>query len=270
MPSLYDTHCHLYLKDYAIDLESVIQRARESGIEKILVPGVDMASSRQAIELSDRYSGTLFAAAGIHPNDSSGCTNEEIRQIRDILNTHREICAVGEIGLDFYRTWSPCEDQLYVFNEMLKLSADFNLPVCLHVREAAEEVISVLEGWHSDLLKHNHPLAKNPGVFHSFDGNPLIAQWAVQHDFMVGVSGTVTYPKAQNIRDSLSAIGIDHIITETDGPYLSPQAQRGKRNEPVFVQYTAEEISRSLGIDLEVIEEKTRKNADHLFKWPVA
>lgn len=267
MTYLCDTHCHLNLEQFDQDLAEVLERAFKGNIRKILVPGIDAASSLQAIELAKLYPLFLYAAAGIHPNDSSGVGSNEINQIRSILENNPDVKAVGEIGLDFYRDRASKDEQEFVFAEMLKLSVEFNLPVCLHVRESEDAVLAMLDPWYSDLMKQNHPLAEKPGVFHSFNGSPAIKGWALAHNFLLGINGTITYKKNDALRNAVFEAGIDKLIIETDAPFLAPQLHRGKRNEPVYVRYVADEISSVLNMDIDRVMEITSQNAAFLFDW---
>jgi TatD DNase family protein len=265
LSSLCDTHCHLYLDDYAQDLDEVIQRAREAGVGRLLIPGIDIETSQKAVELACRYADLMVPAAGIHPNYSRGIGKDEVKKLEVILHASAEIRAIGEIGLDYYRDRSSKDDQIAIFQSMLDLAEQFNLPVCLHVRESAEDIIHILDGWYADLYRHNHPLAQNPGVFHSFDGSDLILKWGMDHEFMFGINGMVTYPKSQALREKLPRIGMERLLTETDSPYLTPQPHRGKRNEPAHVKYIVEEIGKVLDCPVETIIESTGSNAERLF-----
>jgi TatD DNase family protein len=264
---LTDTHCHLYLDEFASDLDSTVSRALDAGVEKILVPGVDANTSRQAVELAARYPGLVFPAAGIHPNYASARDKDEIVRIKEILIENPDIAAIGEIGLDYYHEWSSRQDQTNIFKLMLQLADEFNLPVCLHVRDSAQEMIQVLDEWHISLVRHNHPLAQKPGVFHSYSGSDVLCKWGLEHGFMFGVSGMVTYPKSQALRDNLLKIGLDRLLSETDAPYLSPQPNRGKRNEPAFVKHTVEEIARLFNVPIEQAAEKLKYNAKLVLHW---
>ncbi len=267
MALLTDTHCHLYQDDFASDLESAVSRARGAGIEKILVPGVDADTGRQAVELALQYPGLVFPAVGIHPNYASSRGKDEIVRIKEILVENPVIAAIGEIGLDYYREWSSRQDQVNILWSMLQLADEFSLPVCLHVRDAAQDIIQVLDEWHASLVRHNHPLAQKPGIFHSYSGSDAICKWGLDHGFMFGVSGMVTYPKSQALRDNLLVIGLDNLLSETDAPYLSPQPNRGQRNEPAFVKHTVEEISRLFNVSIEQAAEKLNQNAKMLLHW---
>ena len=263
-----DTHCHLYLEDFAEDLPEVLARAKEAGIGKILVPGIDVDTSVQAIELSRAHPGWLYAAVGIHPNYANGIGFTQIEAVEALLKANTgNIKAVGEIGLDYYRTWASHEDQVFVFHHMLDLAAQYKLPVCIHIREAELDVLEILAKWAESLERKNNPLRFRPGVLHSYSGHPDIAQFAIQHHFLLGISGTITFKNAQALRDQVVKTGIEHLITETDSPYLAPHPNRGKRNEPAFVQYVIEEIANTLGMDLDKAIQITSENAQGLFNW---
>ncbi len=267
MPLLCDTHCHLFMDDFSQDLDEVVQRAVEAGVGKILVPGIDLETSRKAIELADRYPGLIAPAVGIHPNHSGGIVDDNIAALEKLIRTTSNVRALGEIGLDLYRTWSSFEDQVFVFTKMLHLAGQYNLPVCLHVRESAAEIIRVLDDWYADLYNTHHPLSQNPGVFHAFDGSDLILRWGMDHNFVFGIGGMVSYPKSSALRDQLLEIGPDRMILETDSPFLAPQPFRGKRNEPAYVKCVADEISKITGQPLETILQWTERNAERLFLW---
>jgi TatD DNase family protein len=267
LPHLCDTHCHLYLEEFAQDLNPVIERALESGITKILVPGIDIKTSQQTIALCGDYPGVLYAATGIHPNYAHQVGMAEVQDLEDLLKNNPGIRAIGEIGLDYYRTRALPEEQVFVFKEMLKLAADYNLPICIHVRQAEDDLLQILESWYTALQSSHRALAQNPGVFHSFDGSAKIADWALKHHFRLGISGRITYKSADDLRESLQQIGLENLITETDSPYLTPHPYRGKRNEPSYVNYIANVISQVLKIETDKIKEISSQNANLLFKW---
>lgn len=262
-----DTHCHLYLEEYKDDLNSVLQKARENNVSKFLVPGIDLPTSEAAVKLAGKYPGQIYPAAGIHPNYASRVNFDEINKIKNLLDQNSKIIALGEIGLDFYRTWASPEDQKYVLVKMLALSAQFQLPVCLHVRDAEQAIIDILDVWCADLVSRKSTICRNPGVFHSYSGSPIIAEWAIDHHFFFGISGVITYSKNTTLRQRLLEIGLDHLILETDSPYLSPQTMRGKRNEPSNVNIIAEELANLFQIDKSDVIKKTSKNAEILFHW---
>ena len=262
-----DTHCHLYLDEFQQDINGVIHQANLDRINKILVPGINYETSLQAVDLSRQYAGILFPAVGIHPNDANKASSEDIQRLRQMLKDHAEIKAIGEIGLDFYRTWAAPADQELILKEMLKLAKDFNKPICLHVRQAGEEILNFLEPWFADLISSNHPLVTKPGVFHAFDGSPEISQWALEHNFMLGIGGPLTYKKNQPMRDAVAQIGLDALILETDSPYLTPLPYRGKRNQPAYIKYIAGRLAEILNEDLAKVADVTSRNAAKLFGW---
>jgi len=264
---LCDTHCHLYLEAFNNDLKSVLQNAREANVNRLLIPGIDLQTSKAAIELAKKYPHHIYSAVGIHPNSASGIKSDEIYKIKILLENNSKIVAVGEIGLDFFRTWANPDDQKFVLKNMLALAAQFQLPVCLHVREAEQEIVNIMDEWYAGLESQNLPLSRNPGVFHSYSGSPIIAQWAINHHFRFGISGSVTYPKNNMLRQMIPQIGLENIVLETDSPYLPPQRLRGKRNEPSNVNIIAEELSILLQMDRSKVIEKTSKNAELLFHW---
>ena len=217
--------------------------------------------------MANDHPGLIYAAAGIHPNYSENIGAEEISKIEHLLEENPGIRAIGEIGLDFYRTWASKESQIFVFKEMLKLAEKFNLPICLHVRDAQEDILRLLAPWHDKLTAQGHDLANHPGVFHSFDGSAMIAEWAMAHNFKLGINGTVTHKKYQMLRDVLPGIGNRQLILETDAPYLTPHPHRGKRNEPAYLQLIIAELSRLLNMDTDTLSGITSDNAECLFGW---
>jgi TatD DNase family protein len=256
----------LNLQDYENDLEKVIKNAIEVGVRKIIVPGIDVASSRQSIELSEKFPEFIYAAIGIHPNHSSGVTQVDFEVLVN-LAAHPNVVAIGEIGLDFYRDKVTMDDQVYVFNEMLSISKISGKPICLHNREADTRILEILDPWHSDLIKSQSILAEKPGVFHSFSGSKNISEWALSHDFFLGISGPVTFSKSQDLQNKIREIDLSHILVETDAPYLSPHPYRGKRNEPSNVRFICEKIAEIKDIGFDEVISRTSENANFLFNW---
>lgn len=268
MSELCDTHCHLYLEEFTDDLTEVLERAKEVGIRKILVPGIDAETCRQALALSRAYAGWLYAAVGIHPNYANQAGKSQIEAVEALLKANMgNIKAVGEIGLDYYLTWSSHEDQVFIFQHMLELAARYRLPVCLHIRDAEEDILKILDQWIIELENSGNPLAQHPGVFHSYSGNADVADFAIRHHFMLGISGPVTFKNDRGLRERIAAIGIDHLIIETDAPYLAPHPKRCRRNEPALVASVLESVAAALGLDTAQAANITSQNAQNLFKW---
>ena len=263
---LTDTHCHLNLPEFNTDLNQVIRSAKENGVEKILVPGIDLQTSRRAVEISKQHPGLVFAAVGIHPNYSTE-NDESFLEKFELLLTDPAVVAVGEIGLDFYREYSPKPVQINTFNLMLNLAEKYNKPICVHHRECDEVILSILDQWYAGLVISKSDLLNRAGVFHSYGGSETIYQWANSHQFYYGISGFVTYKKADLLREKLLDLETKKLLIETDAPYLTPVPHRGKRNEPAHVKFITEEISRVLGINNSIFSDISTLNSETLFEW---
>lgn len=266
MVYLTDTHCHLYLPALNATIKAVLEHARENNVQKMLVPAIDLITMEEALSLSQKHPGLIYPAAGIHPNYAGSIQPEEINILRSYLQAGGFI-AVGEIGLDFYREFCPRDIQVQTFQKMLQLASEFNLPVCLHNRDADEEMIPILDDWIKHLRDIHSDLLTGPGVFHSFTGSEFIATWALKHHFMLGISGSVTYKKSNKLREVIKETPLASILLETDSPYLTPEPFRGKTNQPSNVRLIAEKIAEIKRIDFELIISQTSENARRLFKW---
>lgn len=264
MNYLTDTHCHLYLPDYELDFNKVLNSAIEVDIKKILVPGIDYPSSKKSIELSQQYN-KLYAAVGIHPN-SNNITEEEISLVVSMINLEN-VSAIGEIGLDYFRLHNSADDQIFLFKKMLNLASEKELPICIHNRDADDDLIKLLEAWYSQLEAKNSKLIEKPGVFHSFGGSKKISRWAIDHHFYLGISGVITYQNAIDLQQTIYDLDLKHILIETDSPFLTPHPYRGQRNEPKNVELIAHKIASIKGITFEKVARETYKNANDLFGW---
>lgn len=255
-----DTHCHLTLDTYDEDLAEVIDRASLNGISHIIVPGLDLASSRQAVELSVRFRG-VYAAVGVHPEEAAGFTENELRSFEDLL-TCEKVVAIGEIGLDYYHRQDQIELQKDVLKVFLSFAVKHKKPVILHSRESLDDLFGIIENEFT--LSHRCVFR---GVFHAFEGALPDAIKAAGMGLSVGAGGPVTYKNAHKKHAVFSKIGLNHIVLETDGPFLSPQAFRGKRNEPSFVPVIAEKIAELQHCDIKEVASTTTSNANSLFNW---
>ena len=269
---LTDTHCHLYFKNYQGDLEQVIDRAKQAGIERILVPAIDLATSRDVIGLIEKYD-LIYGAVGVHPNSAASWDSKTILELKS-LAAHPKVVALGEIGLDYYRDRSPRDHQKEILRDQLELASEVGLPVILHVRNTNEtdrscldDLLTILEDWLSVLDKSNTHKNYQPGVIHSFSGNVEESQRAIKAGFYLGIVGFVTFKNAESIRDVIRESGLSRLLVETDGPFITPHPFRGKRNEPAHVGYIVDKISEVTGITKEQAAEKTAANAGILFKW---
>ncbi|WP_126992553.1 TatD family hydrolase [Thermosipho globiformans] len=246
---IVDTHAHLHMKHFNEDREKIIKNFENDGIEFIVNVATNIEDSYQCIELSKKYD-RIFATVGVHPHDSSSVPNDYLG-ILEKLAKNEKVVAIGEIGLDYYRNFSPKEVQQKVFAEQLMLAKDLKLPVVVHVRDAYEDAYNILE-----------MIGPFNGVIHSFSGDREYALKFVKLGFYLGIGGPLTYKKNQQLRDIVRLVGEENIVTETDCPYLPPQPYRGKRNEPSYVKYVVEEINKLIGED---VSEKLINNARELF-----
>jgi TatD DNase family protein len=263
---LTDTHCHLNLNIFQEDLPQILSRAWEAGIHRILVPGIDLETSRLAVELADRHP-NLYAAVGIHPGDASTWNTETLPVLRELAQ-HPKTAAIGEIGLDYYRDRSPRPLQQEVFWTQLELAGELGLPVVIHNRESLDDLWAALTKWHHQLVSSGKPLASCPGVLHSYDGTLSTASQAVEKGFFIGISGPVTYKNAAERQNIVANLPLDHLLIETDAPYLTPHPHRGRwPNEPAFVSYVAEKIAALHQKPLQTVTQVTWDNAAKLFDW---
>jgi len=264
--NLIDTHCHLDFERFDEDREAVIQRATDAGVTRIVVPGLDIASSRAAVELVDRYPG-IYAAVGFHPN-SIGPTppdlDETLDTIRDLAQ-HDKVVAIGEIGLDYYWDTTPPNLQHDWLRAQLDLAADLSLPVILHNRDSTDDILEMLQQWIED---GNRAGSKSTGVMHSFSGDKHAAERTVEMGLHVGFTGPITFRKADETRRVAAQVPADRLLIETDAPFLTPHPYRGKRNEPAYVRYVAERLAEVRSISLEEMAGQTTRNARHLFRIP--
>jgi TatD DNase family protein len=255
----------LNYESFHADLDQVIDRARSHGISQILIPGTDLISSRVAFNIASRSNG-LYAAVGVHPNDALSWQDQTIESIQEMASQD-EVCAVGEIGLDYYRDHAPRPLQLQILKVQLDLASVVQKPVVLHSRSSLEDLLYVLAEWVEHLRATNNPLAANPGVLHSFEGNLKQARHAVALGFKIGISGPVTYKNAREKHDLAQGLDMSAILLETDAPFLSPHPYRGQRNEPAFIPLIAQKIADLRSISVEKVAQTTTSNAFELFSW---
>jgi TatD DNase family protein len=272
---LTDTHCHLDLNKFDQDRESVIQRAMESRLERILVPGLDLESSQAAIRLAESHP-AIYAAVGFHPTNLDKFSEKAFKNLQN-LSTHPKVVAVGEIGIDYYWVKEPEKRafQVEILRRQLDFAASVNKPVIIHMREAEDiwfgqasiDLIQVLRDWHKTLVADSHPLAEKPGVLHSFNGNLETAQNAMDLNFYIGITGPVTYKNAEEKRQIIRQLPLERLLIETDSPFLTPVPHRGKRNEPAFVAYIADKIAEIHMTTREQVAKITTSSAARLFGW---
>lgn len=263
--ALADTHCHLYLSHFQQDLPEVLQRAWEHGLVRILAPGIDLETSRQAVALAEGHP-NLFAAVGVHPNNALSWSADSLAELRDLAQ-HPKVVAMGEIGLDYYRERSPRSLQQDIFRRQLELAAGLQLPVIIHSRQAIEDLWATLLAWQEDLQRAGLALAGRPGVLHSYESTLEIAREAVDRHFLIGVSGPVTFRNAPERQRVIQNLPVESLLLETDAPYLAPHPHRGQRNEPAYVALIAEKVAELHQLPVSSIGTLTTRNADQLFAW---
>jgi TatD DNase family protein len=262
---LVDTHCHLNFNSFDKDRDQVIDRARESGIERILNPGINIESSEMAIRLTEMYP-EVYAAVGVHPNDGTSWGTGTKSRLRELAD-HPKVVAIGEIGLDFYRDRTPHDLQKRIFQEQLDLAAELDLPVVIHTRESIDEVLIILGQWCEGLVESRSGIVERPGVLHSFSGNQDDANQTTALNFYIGITGPVTFRNAKDLQDLVIRLPLQGLLIETDAPFLTPHPYRGKRNEPARVKLVAEKIA---GLHQEAYNDVTgitASNAARLFGW---
>lgn len=264
---LVDTHCHLNFAPYEVDRSAVLARAKAAGVQRTIIPAVDIPGSREVVTLATKWE-ACYGAVGIHPNSSNSYQGEHLTaalgEIRALAHPHR-IVAIGEIGLDFYRDHAPPAQQERTLRAQLQLAAQLELPVILHNRDSTDTLLQILEEWSAELPAS---LQERAGVLHSFSGEWPDAERALNAGFYLGFSGPLTYPSANPLRRVAARAPLERILLETDGPFLTPIPHRGKRNEPAYVVPIAERLAALRGISLAEVAAVTTANAEHLFALP--
>ncbi len=247
--AFFDTHCHLDVPAFDADRAAVLARARAVGVRYLLNPAYDLVSSRRAATLARTEEG-IVAALGVHPNEAAGFDASTLASAPGVV-------AIGEIGLDYHWDTAPREAQAQAFVAQLALARELNLPVIIHCREAYDDLLALLRA-------HGAGLA---GVLmHAFAGSLEHLRAALALGAHIGIGGPVTYPKAHALREVVRAAPLDHLLLETDAPYLAPQSQRGKRNEPAYLVAVAQKVAEVRGLSIHEIAQRTLDNGRRLFK----
>ena len=254
---IIDTHAHIDVADYDEDREAVIQRARESGVQYMVNIGCDVESSYRSMELSEQYD-FIYATAGVHPHDVKSIDANTYTHLRQLL-LHPKVIALGEIGLDYFKNYSPQDEQRTHFRKQIQLAREMNKPIVIHSRDANEDIIAILSDFYpKDPIAHS-------GIFHCFSGDQKLADKALEMGFYISFSGSVTFKKSDGLRDVAKTIPADRLFAETDCPYLTPAPHRGKRNEPAYVNFTAERLAEIRGLKIEDVERTMALNFFELF-----
>ncbi|MBL7715195.1 MAG: TatD family hydrolase [Bdellovibrionales bacterium] len=263
---LIDTHCHL---DYEYDGKTaaqIVAEAKADQVYPLMTIGVDASSVERLQKISDEIPG-VFHSTGVHPHEAEKMTDADFEKIRQAA-AHPKCLAIGEIGLDYHYDHSPRETQRQVFDRLLALAVEVNLPVVIHSREGEADLIVGLEKYVALRQKGAHPDLCHPGIIHCFTGTAEFAKRAVQLGFMISFSGILTFKNAQAIREVAAWVPESQILVETDSPYLAPVPHRGKKCEPRFVRHTAEFLAQIRGISVEKLALTTTTNAERVFRFP--
>jgi TatD DNase family protein len=256
-----DTHAHLDVEEFAEDLPEVIIRAKEAGVAKIFLPAVDLPSVSTVLQVCRDYPNYTFPMIGLQPEEVKGDYQEVLKKMKKILDASfaqsSPFIAIGEVGLDFYWSREFEQEQLIVFEEMVKWAVEYQLPLMIHCRKAQNELLHILKKYKHDLVG---------GVFHCFTGNQNEAAEYLKFDnFVLGIGGVLTF-KSSHLREDLPAcVPLERIVLETDSPYMAPTPHRGKRNESAFVANVLQQLAASYQVSEEIVASITNQNVARIF-----
>jgi len=252
---IIDTHTHLYLKQFNQDIDEVIKRAINNGVDKFIFPAIDSSYSKQMHDLQSKYSKNIYLMSGLHPVSVKENYKDELALVVKSLKDHNYV-AIGEIGIDLYWDKTFLKQQQDAFEFQIRLAISNDLPIVIHCREGFNEIFEIL-----DAEKHE----KLRGVFHCFTGTLDQAKRAINLGFKLGIGGVVTF-KNGGIDKFINQISIDNIVLETDSPYLSPVPFRGKRNESSYIKYVLSKLSELYGISENELAKLTTENSKNIFR----
>lgn len=255
VPALVDTHAHLdLLAGEGVPVAEAIARARDAGVERIITIGIDLATSREAVKIAEAHEG-VYATVGVHPHDSAGYESHIEGELRALASSPR-VVAVGEIGLDYYRDRSPRDRQRIAFRHQLDLAVELGLPVCIHCRDASQDLLRILT---------EHTRKPETMVLHCFSGDVKLAAKMIAMGCHISLAGPVTFKNAANAEDVAKSVPLDRLLIETDCPYLAPHPHRSKTNEPALLPIIAERIAELRGLTLAAVADATTSNARGVF-----
>lgn len=252
---LIDTHTHIDMENFADRFDEVMQTAKDYGVEKVVIPGVEPSGFDRIIKLCEEYP-DVYGAVGVHPEELNSYNEEAENKIKELLK-HKKIIAVGEIGLDYYWDKSQIEKQKEIFERQILIAKQAQKPILVHDREAHPDSFEILK-------KSN--AAETGVVMHCFSGSPEFAQQCINEGFYIAIGGVVTFKNAKKVKEVAKTVPLDKLLLETDAPYMTPVPFRGKENQPAYVKFVAEEIAQLRGVSFEEIAEATTANAKKLLK----
>ena len=256
---MIDTHVHLNFEDYIDDLETVILDAEKAGVSHMVVIGIDEGSSRLAIELSKQYP-SLYASVGVHPSESENMFEMQATstQFIEAMLKEDKVVAIGECGIDLYHEDYNLEYQQHVFKEQIELAKMYQKPLIIHSRSGVRACIDMLKPYQGHVK----------GVFHCFNGTQEEADEILELGFYIGVNGPITFKNAKDAKDIAMHVPIERLLIETDGPYLSPEPYRGRRNQPSNVKYILKTLAQLKNMSEAEVDDITTQNAKNLFLLP--
>jgi TatD DNase family protein len=253
---LFDTHAHLHFPEFALDLDTVLDRARAAGIVGMVTIGTDGETNEAAVALAERLP-DVHATVGIHPHDAASATEADWTALEALARASAKVVALGEMGLDFFRNLSPHDVQERVFRRQLAMARGLGKPVVVHCRDAHRETIAVLA---------DEKVGEIGGVMHCFSGDVEVARRCLDLGLLISLAGPVTYKNARALPEVARFVPADRLVVETDCPFLPPHPHRGQRNEPAHVALTAARVAELRSVDLDALGAATTRNATALFK----
>ena len=257
MISFTDTHTHLDGEEFANDLPDVVQRAKDAGVSRVLIPAIDLKNVDSVVKLCYSYSGYAYPMIGLHPEEVKADWEGVLHEMKKILDSNTDFIAVGEVGLDYYWSREFEKEQLMAFEEQVKWAVETQLPLMVHCRKGQNEMVTILKKYENDLPG---------GVFHCFTGNQKEAEQLLQFDkFVLGIGGVLTF-KSSHLREDLPAVvPLERIVLETDSPYMAPVPHRGERNESSYVKQILEKLAEVYGVSQEIVAETTENTVRRIF-----
>jgi len=251
---IIDTHNHIYLPEFDLDRDEVIQRSLAAGVRRIMMPNIDSSSMAPMLDCEQQFPGICLPMMALHPTSVKENFRTELDAVEKALKEHKYY-GIGETGIDLYWDKTFLNEQVISFRRHLELAEEYRLPVIIHARESLELIINELHDFGPERVK---------GIFHAFPGNAADARRVTGMGFMIGIGGVVTFKNGRQAEAAIAA-GVSNIVLETDAPYLAPVPHRGKRNEASFLTYVIDRLSAALNLSPEDVAERTTENARKLF-----
>jgi TatD DNase family protein len=252
---LIDSHAHLEMPEFKRDLRTVIQRAKESGVEYIFTVGTEKQDWKRALEIAHSHP-SIYAILGVHPHNAKEIDDQTYPMLKELCQDGK-VKAYGEIGLDFFRNLSPRDLQIRRFREQIELAKELRLPIVVHDREAHQETMEILKSEKAE---------ECGGIIHCFSGDDEMAKVCMDMGFYISIPGSVTFKKAESFREIVKNLPLKSLLVETDAPFLTPEPFRGRRNEPSYVRYTAQKVAEIKNVSFEKVAEVTTENALKVYR----